>query len=84
MLQNYNKILTKRSRIKFRSRLAQKKSAYFTHPDFSGAKIEKKKCANYASKYGISLTVDMNWLYFMPKISQFFSGSLHSPAGRSL
>jgi hypothetical protein len=30
----------------------QKKSAYFTHPDFSAAKIEKK-CANYARKYGI-------------------------------
>jgi hypothetical protein len=30
-----------------------KKSAYFTHPDFSAAKIEKKKCPNYASKYGI-------------------------------
>jgi hypothetical protein len=29
------------------------KSAYFTHPDFSAAKLEKKKCANYASKYGI-------------------------------
>jgi hypothetical protein len=27
------------------------KSAYFTHPDFSGAKLEKR-CANYASKYG--------------------------------
>jgi hypothetical protein len=27
------------------------KSAYFTHPDFSKAKLEKK-CANYASKYG--------------------------------
>jgi len=23
------------------------------HPNFSAAKIEKKKCANYASKYGI-------------------------------
>jgi hypothetical protein len=30
------------------------KSAYFTHPDFSAAKLEKKKnCANYTSKYGI-------------------------------
>ena len=29
-----------------------KKSAYFKHPDFSAAKI-KKKCANYARKYGI-------------------------------
>jgi hypothetical protein len=28
------------------------KSAYFTHPDFSAAKLEKR-CANYASKYGI-------------------------------
>jgi hypothetical protein len=27
------------------------KSAYFMHPDFSAAKLEKK-CANYASKYG--------------------------------
>jgi hypothetical protein len=27
------------------------KSAYFTHPDFTAAKLEKK-CANYASKYG--------------------------------
>jgi len=31
---------------------SKKKSAYFTHPDFSVAKIEGKKCANYASKYG--------------------------------
>jgi hypothetical protein len=28
------------------------KSAYFTHGDFTAAKLEKK-CANYASKYGI-------------------------------
>ena len=42
------------TRIKPRSRPPQKKkSAYFTHPDFSGAKIEKKNCANYASKYDI-------------------------------
>jgi imidazoleglycerol phosphate synthase glutamine amidotransferase subunit HisH len=27
------------------------KSAYFTHSDFSAAKLEKK-CTNYASKYG--------------------------------
>jgi len=40
------------TRIKPRSRPPQKKSAYFTHPDFSAAKIEKK-WANYASKYGI-------------------------------
>jgi len=40
------------TRIKPRSRPPQKKSAYFTHPDFSVAKIEKK-CANYANKYGI-------------------------------
>ena len=40
------------TRIKLRSRPPEKKSAYFTHPDFSAAKI-KKKCANYASKYGI-------------------------------
>ena len=39
------------TRIKPRSRPPQKKSAYFTHPDFSAAKIEKKKCTNYASKY---------------------------------
>jgi hypothetical protein len=26
------------------------KSGYFTHPDFSAAKLEKK-CANFASKY---------------------------------
>jgi hypothetical protein len=37
--------------IKPRSRPPQKKSAYFTHPDFSAAKLEKK-CVNYASKYG--------------------------------
>jgi hypothetical protein len=30
----------------------KKKSAYITHPDFSAAKLGKK-CANYASKYGI-------------------------------
>jgi hypothetical protein len=39
------------TRIKPRLRPPQKKSAYFTHPDFSAAKIEKK-CANYSSKYG--------------------------------
>jgi hypothetical protein len=57
MLQNYNKILTKRT--VFSIILEQnpdqdlhKNSAYFTHPDFSGAKIEKM-CANYARKYGI-------------------------------
>jgi hypothetical protein len=33
------------------------KSAYFTHPHFSGAKLEKKMCANYASKYGICVIV---------------------------
>jgi len=38
------------TRIKPRSRPPQKKSAYFTHPDFPAAKIEKKTCANYASK----------------------------------
>jgi hypothetical protein len=30
------------------------KSAYFTHPDFSAVKLEKK-CANYASKHGASV-----------------------------
>ena len=48
MLQNYNKILTKstvfsiileKTQIKTST---QKKSAYFTHPDFSAAKIGKK------------------------------------------
>jgi len=39
------------TRIEPRSRPPQKKCAYFTHPDFSAAKIGKK-CANYASKYG--------------------------------
>jgi hypothetical protein len=29
------------------------KSAYFTHPDFLAVKLEERKCANYASKYGI-------------------------------
>jgi hypothetical protein len=38
------------TRIKPRSRPPQKKSAYFTNPDFSAAKLEKK-CANCASKY---------------------------------
>ena len=48
MLQNYNKILTKRTvilnytRIKPRSSPPQKKSAYFTHPDFSAAKAGRK------------------------------------------
>jgi hypothetical protein len=46
------------TRIKPRSRPPQKKkSAYFTHPDFSAAKIGKKKCANYASKYGNFLDI---------------------------
>ena len=57
MLQNYNKILTKLlySQLHWRKtqiKTSTKKSAYFTHPDFSATKI-KKKCANYASKYGI-------------------------------
>jgi hypothetical protein len=43
---NYTKIKSRT-----RSPHTQKKSAYFTHPDFSAAKIEKK-CANYARKYG--------------------------------
>jgi hypothetical protein len=30
------------------------KSAYFTQPDFSATKLEKR-CANHASKYGMSL-----------------------------
>jgi hypothetical protein len=30
------------------------KSTYFTHPDLSATKLEKKKCANYTSKYGTS------------------------------
>jgi hypothetical protein len=34
------------------------KSAYFMHPDFSAAKLEKK-CANYASKYGICFTAPL-------------------------
>ena len=49
MLQTYNKILKKTyrilnyTRINPRSRPPQKKkSAYFTHPDFPAAKIEKK------------------------------------------
>jgi hypothetical protein len=28
------------------------KYTYYVHPDFSTAKLEKEKCANYASKYG--------------------------------
>jgi hypothetical protein len=35
--------------------LHKNKSAYFAHPDLSAAKLGKKKCANYASKYGTSL-----------------------------
>jgi hypothetical protein len=58
MLQNYNKILTKRTVFSIileqnpYQDLHKKKSAYFTHPYFSSAKIEKK-CANYVSKYGM-------------------------------
>ena len=44
------------TKIKPRSRPPQKKSAYFTLPDFSAAKIEKK-CANYTSKYGIYIYI---------------------------
>jgi hypothetical protein len=40
------------TRIKPTSRTPQKKSAYFKHPDFAAAKIEKKR-ANYANKYGM-------------------------------
>ena len=60
MLQNYNKIFTKRT--VFSILLQQnpyqnlhKKFAYFTHPNFSKTKIEKN-CPNYASKYGISFS----------------------------
>ena len=35
----------------------KKNSAYFTHPDFSAAKIEKKIWANYANKYGIYIYI---------------------------
>jgi hypothetical protein len=45
----YSQLYWNKTQIKTSS----KKSAYFTHPDFSGAKI--KKCANYASKYVIYL-----------------------------
>jgi len=44
------------TRIKLRSRPPHKKSTYFMHPDFSVAKSEKK-CANYASKYGIYIYI---------------------------
>jgi hypothetical protein len=30
------------------------------HPDFSAAKIEKKKCANYASKYSFHMGLRTN------------------------
>jgi len=48
MLQNYNKILTKVPYSHLYSNKTQiktstKKSAYFTHPDFPAAKIQKKK-----------------------------------------
>jgi len=49
MLQNYNKILTKRTVFSIileynpDQDLHKKKSAYFTHPNFSAAKIEKKR-----------------------------------------
>jgi hypothetical protein len=43
------------TRVKPRSKPPPKKSAYFTHPDFSVAKLEKR-CANYASKYGSCFT----------------------------
>jgi hypothetical protein len=49
MLQNYNKILTKRTVFSIileqnpdQDHHKKKKSPYFTHPDFSAAKIEKK------------------------------------------
>jgi hypothetical protein len=47
MLQDCNKILTKRTEIsiildKNPDQDNHKKNAYFTHPDFSAAKIEKK------------------------------------------
>jgi hypothetical protein len=46
MLQNYNKILTKRTVFsvileKNPDQDLHKKSAYFTHPDFLAAKIKK-------------------------------------------
>ena len=47
MLQNYNKILTKRTVFSIilgknpDQDFHKKKSAYITHPDFSAAKIEK-------------------------------------------
>jgi hypothetical protein len=40
------------------------KSAYFMHPYFSAAKLgKKKKCANYASKYGNTLSMSIMMLY---------------------
>ena len=51
MLQNYNKILRKRT-VKPRSRPPQKKIRIYYAPRFFSGQ-NKKKCANYASKYGI-------------------------------
>jgi hypothetical protein len=49
LLQNYNKILTKRTVFSIilewnpdQDLHKKKNSAYFTHPDFSAARIEKK------------------------------------------
>ena len=63
MLQNYNKIFKKTyrilnyTRIKPRSRPPPKKIHIFYAPRFLNGQNRKKKCVNYASKYGNSLLV---------------------------
>jgi hypothetical protein len=50
----------------------------FTHSDFSAAKLERNKCANYTSKYGIgSKHVGDNVSKIIQKRVHFFVFSTH-------
>jgi len=60
LLQNYNKILTKRTVFSIilewnpdQDRHTKKKIGIFYAPRFFSGQNRKKKCANYANKYGI-------------------------------
>ena len=65
MLQNYNKILTKRTVFSIileenPDQDLKKKIRIFYAPRFFSGQNRKKKCANYASKYGI-LSLIHSW-----------------------
>jgi hypothetical protein len=72
MLQNYNKILTKRTvfSIILEQNLDQdlhkKKSAYCTQPDFSAAKVEKKSAQITQANTVISFRDRWNFIFCHP------------------